>query len=51
MGRTTTAFTLVEILIVVVLLAIIAAVVVPQFTTASEPASESMLADDLRFFR
>ena len=51
MGRTTTAFTLVEILIVVVLLAIIAAVVVPQFTTASETARESMLADDLRVFR
>ncbi len=51
MARTETAFSLVEILIVVVLLAIIAAVVIPQFTSASETARNSMLADDLRVFR
>lgn len=44
-------FTLVEILIVVIILGILAAIIVPQFSTASEKARASMLADDLRSWR
>lgn len=45
------AFTLVEILIVVIILGILAAVVVPQFSSASNDARESMLKDGLRSIR
>ncbi len=48
---TPTAFTLVEILIVVIILGILAAIVIPQFSSASQNARVSMLADNLRILR
>jgi general secretion pathway protein G len=48
---TPTAFTLVEILIVVIILGILAAIVIPQFSSASQNARISMLADNLRIMR
>jgi general secretion pathway protein G len=44
-------FTLVEILIVVIILGILAAIVIPQFSTASNEARSSMLADHMRIMR
>ena len=42
------AFTLIEILIVVVILCILAAIVIPQFTDASQQASNSSLQSQLQ---
>lgn len=44
-------FTLVELLVVVVILAIIAAIVVPQFSSATDDAKESVLASNLARMR
>ena len=44
-------FTLVELLVVVVILAIIAAIVVPQFSTATDEAKESVLDSNLARMR
>jgi len=49
--RTSSAFTLVEILIVVVILGILATIVIPQFSNASHEARENTLKDDLRYLR
>lgn len=49
--RSTTGFTLVEILIVVVLLGILAAIVVPQFSDASGDAKRTAVEMDLRHIR
>src|SRR5882724_3899361 len=45
------AFTLIEILIVVVILGILAAIVIPQFTDASQQASNSSLQSQLQTIR
>ena len=50
-SRTSTGFTLVEILIVVVILGILAAIVIPQFTNASESAKGSSLVSQLQTIR
>jgi len=44
-------FTLIEILIVVVILGILAAIVIPQFTDASQEASESSVRSQLQTLR
>ncbi len=44
-------FTLVELLVVVVILAIIAAIVVPQFSSATDDAKESVLSSNLTRMR
>ena len=44
-------FTLIEILIVVVILGILAAILIPNLTSASREAKESMLRDNLRSLR
>ena len=44
-------FTLVEILIVVIILGILAAIVLPKFSSASETARASTMAQDLRVTR
>lgn len=49
--NTRQGFTLVEILIVVIILGVLAAIVIPQFSTASMEAKESMMRDDLRTLR
>ena len=49
--KTHKGFTLVEILIVVVMLGILAAIVLPQFSSASQNARASTLAEDLRVIR
>lgn len=49
--RSTTGFTLVEILIVVVILGILAAIVVPQFTKATDDASSTATYDTLNRVR
>ncbi|MFP4355534.1 MAG: prepilin-type N-terminal cleavage/methylation domain-containing protein [Phycisphaerae bacterium] len=48
--HSTTAFTLVEILIVVIILGILAAIVIPQFASASDDAANSAFVSDLRTF-
>ena len=50
-SRRRSGFTLIEILIVVVILGILAAIMVPNLTSASREAKESMLRDDLRTIR
>jgi prepilin-type N-terminal cleavage/methylation domain-containing protein len=45
------AFTLIEILIVVVILGILAAIVIPQFTDASQEASESSVKSTMQTVR
>lgn len=45
------AFTLIEILIVVVILGILAAIVIPQFTDASQQASDSSIRSQLQTIR
>jgi general secretion pathway protein G len=45
------AFTLIEILIVVVILGILAAIVIPQFTDASQQASQSSVVSQLQTIR
>ena len=45
--RRSAGFTLVEILIVVVILGVLAAIVVPQFTRATQEASEMAAFDQL----
>jgi general secretion pathway protein G len=45
------AFTLIEILIVVVILGILAAIVIPQFTDASQQASQSSVMGQLQTLR
>ena len=45
------AFTLIEILIVVVILGILAAIVIPQFTDASQQASQSSVVSQLQTLR
>lgn len=50
-SRRQRAFTLVEILIVVVILGVLAAIVVPQFSTATEEASATATASQLRKLR
>lgn len=44
-------FTLIEILIVVVILGILAAIVIPQFTNASQEATESAIRSELQSIR
>ena len=44
-------FTLIEILIVVVILGILAAIVIPQFTNASQEATESAIRSQLQTIR
>ena len=50
-GRSARGFTLIEILIVVVILGIVAAIVVPELSSASRQARESVLKDSVRFMR
>lgn len=50
-ARAKRGFTLIEILIVVVILGILAAIVIPQFTSASEEASESSVKSMLQTMR
>ena len=50
-GTTESGFTLVELLVVVVILAIIAAIVVPQFSSATDDAKESVVASNLARMR
>src|SRR5262245_42241366 len=45
------AFTLIEILIVVVILGILAAIVIPQFTDASQQASDASVRSQLQTLR
>jgi general secretion pathway protein G len=49
--RARNGFTLVEILIVMVILGIIAAILIPQFSSASEEARESVLISELQTIR
>jgi len=49
--KSSTAFTLIEILIVIVILGIMATIVIPQFSNASHQAKENTLKDDLRYLR
>ena len=50
-ARANRGFTLIEILIVVVILGILAAIVIPQFTDASQEASESSVKSQLQTMR
>ncbi|MCA9285091.1 MAG: prepilin-type N-terminal cleavage/methylation domain-containing protein [Phycisphaerales bacterium] len=50
-ARAKRGFTLIEILIVVVILGILAAIVIPQFTDASQEASESAVKSQLQTMR
>lgn len=49
--KTRRGFTLIEILIVVVILGILAAIVIPQFTNASQEATESAIRSELQSIR
>lgn len=51
MMRSNKGFTLVEILIVVIILGILAAIVIPQFTEASNEATQSSFNSDLQTAR
>ena len=50
-NRQRRGFTLIEILIVVVILGILAAIVIPQFTNASQEATESAIRSQLQTIR
>ena len=45
------AFTLIELLIVVTIVAVLAAVIIPQFSSSTEDAAESLLQHNLRTMR
>ena len=49
--RTSSGFTLVEILIVVIILGILAAIVIPQFTDASATAKQNSLSSQVQTIR
>ncbi len=50
-NRARPGFTLIEILIVVVILGVLASIVIPQFASASQEASTSNIASQLRTLR